>query len=241
MHHIQWHYRRRFASPVTTGDPLPHTGEGVHRIDIEKSFGAATAAFLQKLPSVMDCIAELNSADVRIVRVSGHVGSWDPRTKFLRIGRRCSRSLVAITLLHENHHRKEPSLLPAFGRISRAQWVKRQIGIEVNAIMEEFKAIEQIKQIGGKLTERELEWYVLYRRQGKKALHAKMKSTITSNTFERYPDYYGAMFDDLQKDHAKHCGNRAGCKAGVDHFANIERHMAYIRRRNRELGLGDDI
>ena len=209
-------------------------------INIERSFGTAKATFLKKLPCVVNCLEELNTAGARIVVVPGDVGSWDPRTKFLRIGDKCSRSLVAITLMHENHHRKEPTGVPAFKKTRRGQWVQRQMNIEVNAIMAEFAVIDEIRSLGGKLSKRELEWYRLYKRGGRKAMLKRMKETRTSNTFELYPEYYGVMFDDLLRDHEQCCGSKtATCKQGVDHFANIERRMAYIRRRNREV-LFDD-
>lgn len=168
---------------------------------IRKQFGAKFADALAKCPTLKADLEEIRSSGVTIRRVGGHCQAYSMLArKRIYIGSSCSLSYQLIALAHEKIHMIDsPTPPPVPGVTGRQSFIEMCLASEVDAICHEVVVAEELLAAGLPVDSHSLSWVKRFRQGGRAAIRKAIESAVTSNTGEKYPEYYGHWYDDAVK------------------------------------------
>ncbi|GEM_PF-417216 len=168
---------------------------------IKRQFGAAFAEALAQCPTLVADLREIRQNGVRIRKLSGHCQAYSNRDrKTIYIGSRCSLSYKLISLAHEKVHvLVSPTPNPIPGKTGRQAFIDMCLNAETDAIVHEVQVTGELVRAGIPVDKHSLTWYRRFKRGGRAAVRKAIEGAYTSNTGEKYPDYYGLWYDEVVK------------------------------------------
>lgn len=168
---------------------------------IRKQFGAKFADALSKSPTLLKDLEEIRAAGIKIRRVGGHCQAYSmPEKKSIYIGTKCKLGYQLLALAHEKVHiLGSPTQKPVPRVTGRQAFIDHCLDCETDCIVHEVQAGIELLAAGVKLDDHSLSWVKLFKRGGRAAIRKKMEKAITSNTGEKYPEYYGGWYDEAIK------------------------------------------
>jgi hypothetical protein len=166
---------------------------------IRKQFGVKFAEALAQCPTLVADLKEIRQNGVKIRRVGGHCQAYSNRDrKTIYIGSRCNLSYQLVALAHETIHvlvSPTPDPMPRI--TSRQGFIDMCLNAETDCIVHEVRVVAELLAAGYDVDAHSLSWYRRYKTGGRAAILKAMQKAITSNTGERYPEYYGAWYDEV--------------------------------------------
>lgn len=168
---------------------------------IKRQFGAKFAQALSKSPTLVADLDEIRAAGVRIRKVGGHCQAYSNRDKrAIYIGSRCGLSYKLISLAHEKVHvLVSPTPDPTPGKTGRQAFIDMCLDAETDCIVHEVKVAGELLAAGIKVDKHSLTWVNRFKRGGRAAIRKAIEKSHTSNTGEKYPEYYGGWYDEVVK------------------------------------------
>lgn len=168
---------------------------------IKKQFGSAFADALAKCPTLVADLQEIRQNGVKIRKVGGHCQAYSMHDKkTIYIGSACSLTYQLISLAHEKVHvLTNPTLPPIAGKTSRKVFIEQCLNAETDCIEHEVIVAGELIAAGYKVDSHSLSWYQLYKKGGRAAIRQAIEQAYTSNTGEKYPEYYGGWYDEVLK------------------------------------------
>lgn len=168
---------------------------------IRKQFGAKFADALAKSPTLVKDLEELRAAGVKIRRVGGHCQAYTmAERKTIYIGTKCKLGYQLMALAHEKVHMIGSPTQPPIARVTgRQAFIEHCLECEVDCIVHEVAVAKELLAAGVKLDAHSLSWVKRYKRGGRPAIRKAIEKAVTSNTGEKYPEYYGGWYDDAIK------------------------------------------
>jgi hypothetical protein len=168
---------------------------------IRRQFGAEFADALAQSPTLMKDLAEIRAAAVKIRKLSGRCQAYSNSRKMtISIAAECDLSYKLISLAHEKVHvLVSPTANPVPGKTSRRAFIDLCLEAETDAIEHEVQVTAELLAYGLKVDEHSLSWLRRYKRGGRAAIRKAIETSFTSNTGERYPEYYGGWYDEVVK------------------------------------------
>ena len=171
---------------------------------LRKQFGREFAETLAKCPTLVADLAELRKHGVKIRKVSTdgkHCEAYSMRKRMtIYLGSRCSIAQKLIALAHEKVHvivKPTPDPIPR--EMGRQEFIELNLNAETDCIVHEVKVTAELVKLGLKVDDHSLSWLRRYRSGGRPAILKAMRKAVTSNTGEKYPDYYGSWYDEAVK------------------------------------------
>lgn len=166
-----------------------------------KQFGRKFADALSKCPTLVADLAEIRSKGVKIRKVGGHCQAYSMLKRMtIYIGSKCKLSYALIALAHEKVHLLvSPTPNPTPRVSSRQAFIEMCLEAETDAIVHEVQVVQELLDAGIKVDAHSMKWYRRFKRGGRNAIRAAMNEAITSNTGEKYPEYYGGWYDEVVK------------------------------------------
>lgn len=166
-----------------------------------RQFGPAFADALSKCPTLVADLAEIRAKGVKIRKVGGHCQAYSMLTRMtIYIGSKCKLSYALIALAHEKVHLLvSPTPNPTPGVSSRQAFIKMCLEAETDSIVHEVQVVQELLDAGVKVDAHSMKWYRRFKKGGRAAIREAMNEAITSNTGEKYPDYYGGWYDEVVK------------------------------------------
>jgi hypothetical protein len=168
---------------------------------IRKQFGAAFADALAKCPTLVADLQVLRQHGVRIRKVGGHCQAYSNHfTKSIYIGSKCNMTYQLVGLGHEKVHVLDsPTPNPVPGKTGRREFIDMCLNAETDAIVHEVQIVSELLAAGYKVDSHSLSWYRRFKRGGRFAIRKAIEEAVTSNTGEKYPEYYGGWYDEAVK------------------------------------------
>jgi hypothetical protein len=194
---------------------------------IRKQFGAKFADALAKCPTLVADLKAIRAAGVKIRKVGGHCQAYSMLARLtIYIGSRCGLSYKLVSLAHEKVHMLDsPTPSPTPGKTGRKAFIEMCLGSEVDAIVHEVQVVAELLAAGIHVDDHSMKWYRLHKKGGRAAIRKAIEEAVTSNTGEKYPEYYGGWYDDALKPkdrlpfHTLKGGDRRVTAAWVQHPA----------------------
>lgn len=168
---------------------------------IRRQFGDEFADALAQSPTLMNDLAEIRAAGVKIRKLSGRCQAYSNSGKLtISIAAQCSLSYKLISLAHEKVHvLVSPTSNPVPGKTGRQAFINMCLEAETDAIEHEVVVTGELVAAGLEVDEHSLSWLRRYKRGGRSAVRKAIEISYTSNTGESYPDYYGGWYDEVVK------------------------------------------
>lgn len=168
---------------------------------IRKQFGLKFADALSKSPTLVKDLEELRAAGVKIRRVGGHCQAYTMNErKTIYIGTKCKLGYQLIALAHEKVHMVgSPTQNPVPRVTGRQAFIDHCLDCETDCIVHEVVVANELLAAGVKLDDHSLSWVKRFKRGGRAAIRRAIAKATTSNTGEKYPEYYGGWYDDAIK------------------------------------------
>lgn len=168
---------------------------------IRKQFGNKFADAMSKSPTMVKDLEELRAAGVKIRRVGGHCQAYTmTERKTIYIGTKCKLGYQLIALAHEKVHMLgSPTQNPIPRVTGRQAFIDHCLDCETDCIVHEVVVAKELLAAGVKLDDHSLSWVKRYKRGGRAAIRRAIAKATTSNTGEKYPEYYGGWYDDAIK------------------------------------------
>ncbi len=168
---------------------------------IRRQFGDEFADALAQSPTLMNDLAEIRAAGIKIRKLSGRCQAYSNSGKMtISIAARCSLSYKLISLAHEKVHvLVSPTNNPVPGKTGRQAFIDMCLEAETDAIEHETFVAGELLAAGLEVDEHSLSWLRRYKRGGRAAIRKAIETSYTSNTGERYPEYYGGWYDEVVK------------------------------------------
>lgn len=166
---------------------------------LTRQFGKSFASALAKSPTLVGDLEECRRQGVRIRRLKNKcLGYSIECDKFICIGTKCSRSIALTMLAHEIDHvlRGTAPLNDIPPGMSRKRFVRLLLEEEVDCMEYELKVVGELKAAGVRLDGYTLSRYRSWKRYGRAMLRRRVEKLETSTTGERYPKYYGRIYDE---------------------------------------------
>lgn len=184
---------------------------------IRKQFGATFADALAKCPTLVADLVALRQAGVKIRKVGGHCQAYSNHfTKTIHIGTKCNLTYQLVALGHEKVHVLDsPTPHPVPGKTGRQAFIDMCLNAETDSIVHEVQIVAELLAAGYKVDAHSMTWYRRFKRGGRAAIRKAIEEAVTSNTGEKYPEYYGGWYDEAVKPkdrlpfHRLHSGSRA--------------------------------
>ncbi len=83
------------------------------------------------------------------------------------------------------------------GITTKRQFVDRGIKSEIDAICHEVKVVKELLCAGYVVDKHCLKWFRIFEKGGRNAVKKAFEKAYTSNTGEKYRDYYAHWYDDV--------------------------------------------
>jgi hypothetical protein len=168
---------------------------------IKKQFGNSFADAIAKCPTLLADLQQIRANGVKIRKVGGHCQAYSmTQKKTIYIGSKCSLSYQLISLAHEKVHvLVSPTPNPVPGRTSRKAFIEMCLNAETDCIEHEVIVVGELLAAGYKVDEHSMSWYRRHQKGGRAAIRAAIEAAVTSNTGEKYPEYYGGWYDEAVK------------------------------------------
>jgi hypothetical protein len=168
---------------------------------IRRQFGDKFAKALSKCPTLVADLQEIRAAGVKIRKLGGRCQAYSDRDKrTIYIGGRCGLSYKLISLAHEKVHvlvSLTPDPIP--GKTGRQAFIDMCLNAETDAIVHEVVVAGELLAAGIAVDDHSMKWYRRFKRGGRAAIRKAIEQSYTSNTGERYPEYYGGWYDEVVK------------------------------------------
>ncbi|CAN5525836.1 hypothetical protein BH10CYA1_BH10CYA1_32340 [soil metagenome] len=170
----------------------------------KRQFGAKFTEALSQCPTLVKDLEQMRQAGVKIRRIKGHCQAYaELKRMTVYISKNCSLSYALVSLAHEKTHLLvSPTPPPLPGITNRHSFINRGMKSELNAICHEVQVVAELLNAGYKVNKHSLKWHRLFKKGGRAAVKAELENAVTSNTGEKYRQYYGAWFDDVSDDEA---------------------------------------
>lgn len=166
-----------------------------------KQFGREFADALGKSPTLVADLSEIRAGGVKIRKVGGHCQAYSMLTRMtIYIGSKCKLSYALIALAHEKVHllvSQTPNPTPRVS--SRQAFIEMCLEAETDAIVHEVQVVQELLDASIKVDTHSMKWYRRFKKGGRAAIREAMNEAITSNTGEKYPEYYGGWYDEVVK------------------------------------------
>ncbi len=168
---------------------------------LKKQFGAEFAEALGKCPTLVADLQEIRRAGVKIRKIGGHCQAYSIHDKLtIYIGSACELTYQLISLAHEKVHvLTNPTRPPIPGKTSRQDFINSCLEAETDCIEHEVIVVGELIAAGYKIDDHSMSWYRLYKRSGRAGIRKAIEQATTSNTGEKYPEYYGGWYDEAIK------------------------------------------
>ena len=168
---------------------------------LKRQFGAPFANALAQCPTLIQDVADLRAASVRVRRVGGHCQAYSIRKRMtIYIGSKCKLSYQLISLAHEKIHvLVSPTDNPIPGVTGRQDFIDSCLESETDSIVHEVIVVGELLAAGYPVDDHSMKWYRRFKRGGRAAIRKAIEAAFTSNTGERYPEYYGGWYDEVVK------------------------------------------
>jgi hypothetical protein len=156
---------------------------------------------LSQCPTLVQDVADLRAAGVRIRRVGGHCQAYSMRKRMtIYIGSKCKLSYQLISLGHEKIHvLVSPTDDPVPGVTGRQAFIDSCLESETDSIVHEVIIVGELLAAGYPVDDHSMKWYRRFQKGGRAAVRKAIAEAFTSNTGERYPEYYGGWYDEAIK------------------------------------------
>jgi len=168
---------------------------------IRRQFGAAFAGALAKCPTLVADLKALRQHGVKIRKVGGHCQAYSNYfTKSIYIGAKCNLTYQLVALGHEKVHVLDsPTPNPLPGKTGRREFIDFCLNAETDAIVHEVQIVSELLAAGYKVDSHSMSWYRRFKRGGRVAIRKAIEEAVTSNTGDKYPEYYGDWYDETVK------------------------------------------
>lgn len=167
--------------------------------NLRRQFGKSLVAVAIQSATFLHVLREIRTHKVKIRLVDGPCRAYyDRKKRTIYIGHWCPRDYKIISLVHEYVHALvKPTIDPVPGVTGRQEFIYRCIGEETEAIAIEVQCVTDLLKAGIRLSDRDLKWFRLYEKGGRRAIRKELTTTVTSTTGEDYPTYYGSWYDEI--------------------------------------------
>jgi hypothetical protein len=166
--------------------------------DFKRNFGRAFDEALRKSPTLAADVKKLYRRKIKIRRVYGQCRAYFSTTiQTIFIGSSCDLVRQLQYLAHEASHALYDRPVAATNqKLTRRQFINKNITNEVNAVMHELKVLQELHLASFPLDAVMRSWLRLYEVQGRGGLRSALENSKTSTTDESYSDYYSRSFDE---------------------------------------------
>lgn len=175
-------------------------GMHVAQVDkLQRQFGARFIQAVAKCPTLIADLKDIHANGIIIRKVGGHCQAYSIRKKkSIYVGSKCKLSYKLISIAHEKIHVLDsPTPDPVPGKTGRQWFIDACLDGETDSIVHEVVIVGELLAAGHEVDDHSMKWFRRFNKGGRAAIRKAIEEAFTSNTGEKYPEYYGLWYDEV--------------------------------------------
>lgn len=168
---------------------------------LQRQFGARFLEAVAKCPTLIADLKDIHTHGITIRKVGGHCQAYSIRKrKSIYVGSKCKLTYQLISVGHEKIHVIDSPTPDAVPGVTGRQWfIDACLDGETDSIVHEVIIAGELLAAGYEVDAHSLKWHRRFQKGGRAAIRNAIEEAFTSNTGEKYPEYYGLWYDEVVK------------------------------------------